>query len=204
MSGSFPPFPNWLRSWRWYYSSFREIAQRLSERLLIASAAGNHPPPTFFSPHRGCFVVFKWLFATALSLFPWVPSCWMRALLVLSAGPCQPGCSPQPRLASATAASAETLTGGPNVCLISPSYRRLICARKIFISVRRSSPLCSFFSRLGTKASDKLREIAPPKCFSPTFTGFFDTRWISDSRKQTIFIQEDTHNCRICLQGSVT
>lgn len=110
----------------------------------------------------------------------------MRALLVLSAGPCQPGCSAQPSPASATAASAKTLTRGPNVCLISPFYRRLICAGKIFISVRRSSPIC-FFSTLGTKSSDKLREIAPPKCFSPTFTGFFETQWVSDSRKQTNF-----------------
>lgn len=146
LSGSVPPLPNWLRSWRWYYSSFREIAQRLLERQLIVSAAGNHPPLTFFffSFFWACFVIFKWLFATVLSLFPWVPSFWMRALLVLSAGPRQPGCSAQPGPASATAASAKTLTRGLSVYLISSSYRSLICAREIFISICRSSPSAYF------------------------------------------------------------
>lgn len=77
-----------------------------------------------------------------------------------------------------------------------------LCKRDLHLHLSKL-PVC-LFSQLGTKASDKLREIAAPKCLSQTFTGFYDTRWISDSRKQTIFIQEDAHNCRICSQGSVT
>lgn len=153
LSGSVLPLPNWLRSWRWYYSSFREIAQRLSERQLIACAAGNHPPPAFFffpSSSELVLLFFKWLFATVLSLFPWVPCFWMRALLVLSTGPCQPGCSAQPGPASATAASAKTLTRGLSVCLISPSYRSLICAREIFISICQSS-LSAYFPSSGQR-----------------------------------------------------
>lgn len=37
------------------------IAERLSESLVIWSAAGNHPPLTFFGGFWGCFVVFKWV-----------------------------------------------------------------------------------------------------------------------------------------------
>lgn len=77
-----------------------------------------------------------------------------------------------------------------------------LCKRDLHLHLSKL-PVC-LFSQLRTKASDKLREIALLKCLSPTFTGFYDTRWISDSRKQTIFIQEDAHNCRICSQGSVT
>lgn len=95
LSGSVPPLPNWLRSWRWYHSSFRQIAQRLSERQLIASAAGNHPPPTlvFFFSSEVVLSFFKWLFATVLSLFPpgflvsgWeLCSCWAQVLVNLAA-----------------------------------------------------------------------------------------------------------------------
>lgn len=38
------------------------IAQRLSESLVIWSAAGNHPPLTLSEAFWGCFVVFKWVF----------------------------------------------------------------------------------------------------------------------------------------------
>lgn len=158
----------------------------------------------FFSFFWACFVIFKWLFATVLSLFPWVPSFWMRALLVLSAGPRQPGCSAQPGLASATAASAKTLYSRSSQCVLNIAVLQEpnLCKRDLHLHLSKL-PVC-LFSQLGTKASDKLREIAPPKCLSQTFTGFYDTRWISDSRKQTIFIHEDAHNCRICSQGSVT
>lgn len=37
-------------------------AERLSESLVIWSAAGNHPPLTLFEHFWGCFVVFKWVF----------------------------------------------------------------------------------------------------------------------------------------------
>lgn len=124
---------NWLRSWRWCYSSFSKIAERLSESLVIWSAAGNHPL-TFLEAFWGCFVVFKWDFFFFLAYCclcsPGLLVFWMRAFLVLSTGPRQPGCSAQPSPASTTATSAKTLAQSLRMCLISPSYRSLIWAKK--------------------------------------------------------------------------
>lgn len=101
------------------------IAERLSESLVIWSAAGNHPPLTFFSLFLffeafGVVLLFSSGFSgILLSLFPWASHFWMRAFLVLSTGPCQPGCSTQPRPPSTTAAaaSAQALAQSLGMCL---------------------------------------------------------------------------------------
>lgn len=148
MSESIPPQLNWLRGWRWCYSSQRLLKD--SESLVIWSAAGNHPPLTLLEALRGCFCCFQvGFFGILLSLFPWVSCFWMRAFLVLSTGPCQPGCSAQPSPASTTAASAKTLAQSLRMCLWSPSYRNLICATKkkkksILIPDVKKLSLCSF------------------------------------------------------------
>lgn len=103
-------------------------------------------------------------FGILLSLFPWASCFWMRAFLVLSAGPCQPGCSAQPSPVSTTATSAKTLIQSLRMCLISPSYRSLIWAKKDLHLYLKQLPFAYFQSSqnpiLGTKASDKLKEIA--------------------------------------------
>lgn len=94
------------------------IAKRLSESLVIWSAAGNHPPLTLLEAFWVVLLFSSGLFfGILLSLFPWASCFWMRAFLVLSTGPCQPGCSAQPSPASTTAASAKTLAQSLRICL---------------------------------------------------------------------------------------
>lgn len=72
------------------------LTERLSASLVIWSAAGNHPPLTpleaFCVVLLFSSVVFFFFFGILLSLFPWASCFWMRAFLLLSTGPCQPGC----------------------------------------------------------------------------------------------------------------
>lgn len=101
------------------------IAERLSASLVIWSAAGNHPPLTLLEAFWVVLLFSSGCFGILLSLFPWASCFWMRAFLVLSTGPCQPGCSAQPSPALTTAASAKTLAQSLRMCLWSPSYRSL-------------------------------------------------------------------------------
>lgn len=104
-----------------------DIAERLSESLAIWSAAGNHPPVILL---EGFWIVL--LFSSGfsgilLSLFPWASCFWMRAFLVLSAGPCQHVCSAQTGPASTTAKSAKTLAQSLRI-----AYDHLIWAKEGF------------------------------------------------------------------------
>lgn len=132
------------------------IAERLSESLVIWSAAGNHPPLTLLEAFWVVLLFSSGFFGILLSLFPWASCFWMRAFLVLSTGPCQPGCSAQPSPASTTAASAKTLAQSLRMCLWSPSYRSLIWAKKrISIPDVKKLFLCSFSELPESNAWDK-------------------------------------------------
>lgn len=105
---SVPPQLNWLRSWKTVLQ-LSEIAERLSQKTWQSGVQ-------LAITHRWLSEALFWvvlLFSSGfsgilLSLFPRASCFWMRAFLVLSTGPCQPGCSAQPSPASTTAPSAKT------------------------------------------------------------------------------------------------